>query len=105
MNSNYPYPKNEVEFYSRAYSVDQLVKNYEFSHLMAYYLYGMNTLQKIDSVIEHELYAEMDRTPDDVFDDKMYFILRTAIIKNAMSKMDTCDVVVVDDKIMILHNN
>jgi hypothetical protein len=47
----------------------------------------------------------MDRTPDDVFDDKIYFTLRTAIIKNAMSKMDTCDVVVVDDKIMILYNN
>lgn len=105
MNPNYPYPKDEIEFYSRAYSVDQLVKNYEFNHLMAYYLFGMNTLQKIDSVIEKELYAEMGRTPDDVFDDKMYFVLRTAIVRNAMSKMDSCDIVLIDDKVMVLHNN
>jgi hypothetical protein len=105
MNPNYPYPKDEIEFYSRDYSIDQLVKNYEFSHLMAYYLFGMNTIQKIDMIIEGKLYAEIGRTPDEVYDDKMYFTLRTFVIRNAMSKMDTCDIVLIDDKVMVLHNN
>jgi hypothetical protein len=105
MNPNYQYPKDEFEFYSRPYSVDQLVKNYDFNHLMAYYLFGMNTLQKINSVIENELYEEMERSPDEVYNDKMFFTLRTAIIKNAMAKMYVCEIALVDDKIMVLHNN
>jgi hypothetical protein len=105
MNPNYPYPKDEAEFYSRPYSVDQLVKNYDFNHLMAYYLFGVNTLQMINYVIDNSLYEQTERTPDEVYNDKMFFTLRTAIIKNAMSKMNACEIAFVDDKIMVLHNN
>jgi hypothetical protein len=51
------------------------------------------------------LYEEMERSPDEVYNDKMFFTLRTAIIKNAMSKMYVCEIALVDDKIMVLHNN
>ena len=105
MNPNYQYPKNEFEFYSRPYSVEQLVKNYDFNHLMAYYLFGMSTLQKINLVIDNDMYDEVGRNVDEVYNDKMFFTLRTSIIKNAMTKMYVCEIALVDDKIIVLHNN
>jgi len=105
MNPNYQYPKNEIEFYSRPYSVDQLVKNYDFNHLMAYYLFGMSTLQRINLVIDNGMYDEVGRSVDEVYNDQMFFTLRTAIIKNAMAKMYVCEIALVDDKVIVLHNN
>jgi hypothetical protein len=105
MNPNYQYPKNEIEFYSRPYSVDQLVKNYDFNHLMAYYLFGMSTLQRINLVIDNGMYNEVGRSADEVYNDQMFFTLRTAIVKNAMAKIYVCEIILVGDKIMVLHNN
>lgn len=105
MNTNYNYPKDEFEFYSRPYSVDQLVKNYDFNHLMAYYLFGINTLERINYIIENNLYCEVDRSANDIYNDKMFFVLRIAIIRNAMSKITACEIAQVADKVMLFHLN
>jgi hypothetical protein len=92
MNPNYPYPKSEYEFYSRQYSVDQLIKNYSFQHLMAYYFFGVNVLAKLNYIADNNLYEMVDQSPDKIWDDKMYFILRTAIVKNAIQNIERCQV-------------
>jgi hypothetical protein len=92
MNPNYPYPKNENEFFSRQYSVDQLVTNYTFQQLMFFYHYGMNILNSLDYIIKNNLFDEVGELPQNVEGDRLYFVLRTAIIKNAMQKMDTCQI-------------
>ena len=50
MKANYPYPKNEFEFYSREYSIEQLIENYDVSNLMEYYLFGMNCIKKMNTI-------------------------------------------------------
>lgn len=105
MNPNYPYPKNENEFFSRQYSVDQLVKNYTFQQLMFFYHYGMNTLNVLNRIIDKNLFDEVGELPHNVENDKAYFILRTAIIKNAMQKMDTCQIYNHSNFICVHHLN
>jgi hypothetical protein len=105
MNPNYSYPKNENEFFSRQYSVDQLVKNYTFQQLMFFYHYGMNTLNVLNHIIENNLFDEVEELPHNVENDKMYFVLRTAIIRNAMQKMDTCQIFSHSNFICVHHLN
>ena len=105
MNPNYSYPNNEVEFYQRQYSIDQLVENYDFQNLMAYYLFGMNTLKYINLVIDQGLYVSVGRTPFRVEQDKMYFVVRTEVVKKAMEKIDVCSIVIAKDMLFIVHKN
>jgi hypothetical protein len=105
MKSNYPYPKNEIEFYQRQYSIEQLLENYDFQNLMAYYLFGMNTLKNINMVIEEGLYESVGRTPFRVEQDRAYFFVRTEVIKKAMEKMDTCQVIFTNNMVMVAHKN
>lgn len=105
MKSNYNYPKDEIEFYSRQYSVDHLVKYYEFDMLMAYYLFGMNTLTKINGVIDNKLFDVVGETPFKVEQDRVYFIVRTNVIKKAMEKLYACSILVCLDSVIVSHNN
>lgn len=101
MKPNYPYPKSEDEFFSRSYSVDQLIENYTFPMLMHYYVFGLNVLQRIESVIEGELYDELGVEPDEVEQDKMHFTLRTVIVRNAMTKMNACELLMCQNAVMV----
>jgi hypothetical protein len=105
MKSNYPYPKDEMEFYSRNYSVDQLIKNYDYQNLMSYYIFGLNMLNGFQKVIDDKCYGVIDRTPDEVFEDKMHFVLRTQIVKNAITKMDTCEILPINNIVFLFHLN
>jgi len=107
MNPNYEYPKNEFEFYARQYSVDQLVKNYSFSTLMAYYLFGMNTINQMDFIINNNLFDEVGATPMQVATDKTHFMVRTYVTRVAMERLGICQVVTNDDngQVIILHLN
>jgi hypothetical protein len=105
MNPNYPYPKNEMEFYSRNYSVDQLIANYPFQHLMAYYCYGISVLSRIEEIIGNNLYDEVGANPDEVWNDKMHYVLRTAIVRNAIQKLDACQVLTTAKRVFVHHLN
>ncbi len=105
MKANYNYPKDEMEFYSRQYSVSDLIKNYKFPELMAYYLYGMNTLRAIQYAIDNNEYEFIERTKDEVYEDKLYFTMRTTIVKNALRKMDTCDLLSAKNSMFVCYSN
>ena len=105
MKANYSYPKSEIEFYSRQYSIGQLVENYDFPNLMAYYLFGMNSLKKMDTIIEEGLFDFVGRTQFQVEQDKSYFLVRTHVIKTAMEKLTACSVFLCSDSVMVTYNN
>jgi hypothetical protein len=105
MKANYPYPKNEIEFYSRQYAISQLVENYDFNHLMAYYIYGLNTLKNINHIIDNGLFELVNRTEFQVEQDKVYFVVRTETIKRAMQKLTTTSIIICKDSVMINYNN
>ena len=105
MKSNHNHPKNEFDFYKRQYSVHELIKNFDFQDLMGYYVYGMNTIKAINEIIDNDRYDLVDLLPHEVKQDKMYFVMRTTIVKNAISKINVCDVINTDDKIILLPLN
>lgn len=107
MKANYNYPKNEFEFYARQYSVDQLVKNYSFDTLMAYYLFGMNTLKQMDYIIDNNLFDEVGATPMQVGEDKTHFMVRTYVTRVAIEKLGVCQIEQNDDdcRIMVINLN
>jgi hypothetical protein len=104
MNANY---ETEHEFYSKPYSVDQLVDKFKFDMptLMAYYIYGMRTLRAIQEIIDNNLYNTIERDADDVYKDKLYFAIRTTIVKNAISKMESCEILKVSNNLFVYHLN
>lgn len=87
MKSNYAYPKTEIEFFQRQYSIDQLVDTYTIDQLMAYYSFGVNTIRQLDRIIDGNLYETCEVTPEKVDSDKMYLVLRCAIVKNAVKQL------------------
>jgi len=105
MNPNYRYPKNELEFYARQYSINQLVDNYDLSNLMAYYLFGVNCIQKMDLILEEGLFDFVSRTQFEVEQDKSYFLVRTYVIKRAMEKLNNCSVLLGSDSVILIYNN
>ena len=105
MKANYPYPKNEFEFYSREYSIEQLIENYDVSNLMEYYLFGMNCIKKMNTILEGGLFELVDRIQSVVEQDKAYFLVRTHVIKTAMEKMTTSSILICNDSVMLTHNN
>jgi len=104
MNANY---ETEHEFYSKPYSVDQLVDKFKFDMptLMAYYIYGVRTLRAIQEIIDNNLYDTIERDEDKVYEDKLYFTIRTTIVKNAISKMESCQIVAVSNNLFVYHLN
>lgn len=105
MKANYPYPKDEIEFYARPYSINQLVEHYNFQDLVAYYIFGMNTLKHINLIIENKLFDSIGRTPFMVEQDKVYFIVRTEVVKKAMEKMDSCKIISAKNMLFVEYNN
>ncbi len=107
MKVNYNYPKNEFEFYARQYSVKQLVDNYSFDTLMAYYLFGMNTLNQMDYIINNDLFDEVGTTPMQVGEDKTHFMVRTYVTRVAMEKLGICQIEQNDEdgRVMVITLN
>jgi len=102
MNKSY---EPEMEFYGKPYSVDQLINKFDFPTLIAYYIYGMNTLRAIQEVIDEDLYKSIDRSFKDVQEDKFYFTMRTAIVKNALTTMEPCEILKVSNNLFVYHLN
>ena len=105
MNSNFDYPKNEMEFYCRVFSVDDLVNNYKFNELMAYYMYGLNTIKAIQELIDTKNYYQVDKSYDEIQNDKTWFILKTTIVKNAIKKISICDILVTSNNVFVVNSN
>jgi hypothetical protein len=107
MKANYNYPKNEFEFYARQYSVKQLVDNYSFDTLMAYYLFGMNTLNQMDYIINNDLFDEVGTTPMQVGEDKTHFMVRTYVTRVAMERLGVCQIEQNDEdgRVMVITLN
>jgi hypothetical protein len=103
MNANRP--KNEMEFYCSEFSVNDLVNNYKFNELMEYYMYGLHTIKAIQEVIDNNEYYLVDKTYEEVKNDKMYFVLKCTIIKNAIKKLNLCDVITSNDNVFVIHSN
>ena len=102
---NYPYPKNEDEFFSRQYSVDDLKKNYPFDELVAYYIYGMNLVKKINHIIENNLYFELGVDQGQVEFDFNYFVVRTIVVKRAIEVKGQCEVLNTSNQMFIVQSN
>ena len=105
MNRNYPYPKNELEFYSRQYSIDQLVKNYNSEMLFEYYHFGMLALEKINIVIDNNMFKMVGETQFKVEQDKAYLIVRTNVVKKALELLLNCSVIPLNNGVTFVHNN
>jgi hypothetical protein len=107
MKANYNYPKNEFEFYARQYSVKELVDNYSFDTLMAYYLFGMNTLNQLDYIIDNNLFDKLGATPIRVANDKTHFMVRTYVTRVAMEKAGLCQINQNDEigSVMVINLN
>lgn len=105
MNKNHNYPKNEMEFYCREYSVDDLVNNYKFDELIAYYIYGLKAITSIQQLIDNNIGYIVNKTNPELENDKTSIILRGAIVKNALRKMNTCDIIVANNNVFVINQN
>ena len=97
--------KTPIEFYSTTYSVYDLIQNYTFNQLMEYYSFGVDILDRLNYITENNLYFEVGETPDKVWDDKTYFIMRTTIVKNAIKSIDPCQIITHSNMVFVHYLN
>ena len=90
---NYPYPKSSLEFFSRQYSIDQLVKNYELSTLITYLSDGRIIYDQIKDVLNTKSYIKLGIPEFHVMQDLSYFTLRLHVLKSAISNLSKMDVI------------
>jgi hypothetical protein len=104
MRTNNTQLENQFEFFSISYSINELEK-FNFQDLMSHYVFGLNIIQKIDAIINMELYEVLNVSKKQVNYDKIYFSLKTISIKIAMDKINSCEVIEVNDTVMVMYNN
>jgi hypothetical protein len=89
---NYPYPKNSAEFFSRAYSIEQIEKNYDCPTLLVYLSDGYQLLEKVNTILNYGLYSELGLSRERVEQDKDYFTVRMHVIKTVIKRMSAMEV-------------
>jgi len=101
------YPKDEISSFSKDLTINEMVKNYTFHELMAMFLYGKNTMEKLDYIVENNLFSELEVHPLQVLKDKLFFHTKTFIVQLAIEKMNACEVVLIESmsNVAILHKN
>jgi hypothetical protein len=89
---NYPYPKNSAEFFARAYSIEQIEKNYDYPTLLGYLSDGYQLLENVNTILNYGLYSELGLSRERVERDKDYFTVRMHVIKTAIKRMSAMEV-------------
>jgi hypothetical protein len=103
--NNENYARNEFEFYAKFYTHEELKSNYTFHELMSLYLFGMNTLKKINTIIDENLFDEVGATPMEVYRDKTIFSVKTYIVKSAVESLESCEILTSDKSMFVVHKN
>jgi hypothetical protein len=103
--NNENYTRNEFEFYAKFYTHEELKSNYTFNELMALYLFGMNILNKINFIIENELFGEVEATPMEIYRDKTIFSVKTYVVKSAIESLEACEVFSTEKSMFVVHKN
>jgi len=102
---NYPYPKNSAEFFARAYSIEQIEKNYDYPKLFVYLLDGYQLLENVNTILNYDLYSELGLSRERVERDKDYFTVRMYVIKTVIKKISAMEVVEFDGGITLICPN
>jgi len=90
------FPKDEVTFFATDLTINEMVKHYTFQELMAMFLFGKNTIEKLDYIVKNNLFDECEVHPLEVLKDKLYFQTKTFIVQLALEKMNTCEIVLIE---------
>ena len=104
MRTNNTQSENGFDFFAIPYSIKELEK-FNFQDLMSHYVFGLNIIQKIDAIINMELYEVLNVSKKQVNYDKIHFSLKTEAIKIAMNKINSCEVIEINDRVMVMYNN
>lgn len=100
--NNYPYPKSSAEFFSRAYSIDQIVNNYDLDNLFKYLPDGYKVLGNIQTILNNELYEELGISKFQVEKDLDYFRVRIFVLKTAIRKISSMEVLEFENGLITL---
>jgi uracil DNA glycosylase len=101
------FPKDEVTFFVTDLTIDEMVKHYTFHELMAMFIFGKNTMEKLDYIVKNNLFEECEVHPFQVLKDKSFFHTKTFVIQLVLEKMNACEVVLIESmsNVVILYNN
>ncbi len=101
------FPKDELTFFATDLTINEMVKHYTFQELMSMFLFGKNTMEKLDYIVKNNLFEQCEVHPLQVLKDKLYFHTKTFIVQLALEKMNACEVVLIESmaNVAVIYKN
>ena len=98
---------SEAKFFASSIGISEMVNNYSFDELMAFFTYGKNMKKYLDHIVDNNLCSKFEVNPFDVIGDILILEMRLTLVEVAIERKSNCQIMVSNclGSIHILHNN
>lgn len=98
---------SEAKFFASSIGISEMVNNYSFDELMAFFTYGKNMKKYLDHIVDNNLCSKFEVNPFDVIGDTLILEMRLTLVEVAIERKSNCQIMVSNclGAIHVLHNN
>ena len=99
---------NEVEFFESSVGIKEMVDNYSFDELMAFFTYGKNMKKHLDYIVDNNLCPKFNVSQIVVVSEAICLEMKLTLVEVAIERKSNCQILVsnaLGGSIHILHNN
>jgi hypothetical protein len=99
---------SEAKFFASSIGISEMVNNYSFNELMAFFTYGKNMKKYLDYIVDNNLCSKFEVNPIVVVSDAIVIEMKLTLVEVAMERKSNCQIMVsnaLGGSIHILHNN
>ena len=99
---------SEAKFFASSIGISEMVNNYSFDELMAFFTYGKNMKKYLDHIVDNNLCSKFEVNPIVVVSDAIVIEMKLTLVEVAIERKSNCQIMVsnaLGGSIHILHNN
>ncbi len=98
---------SEAKFFASSIGISEMVNNYSFNELMAFFTYGKNMKKHLDYIVDNNLCSEYGVNPFVVIADALILEMRLTLVEVAIERKSNCQVMVSSSLgcVQLIHNN
>jgi hypothetical protein len=98
---------NGAEFFASSVGIKEMVDNYSFDELMAFFIYGKNMKKYLDHIVDNNLCSKFEVNPIVVVSDAILIEMRLTLVEVAIERKSNCQVMVSSSLgcVQLIHNN
>jgi hypothetical protein len=98
---------NEADFFSKSIGIKEMVDNYSFNELMAFFTYGKQLNEGFEYLIDNNLCSKYGFNKMQIISDSLILGMRLTLVEVAIERKSNCQVMVSSSLgcVQLIHNN